>query len=155
MQLTTKAFFRKPSQIISRDILQDASLAMYYWTKYFKPHLTHGSVMKKWSSRARYFFQKMIRWCQNLLLLNYSYERSFAPATLIMLDYTLAHAWLYSWTRSVLSRATIFRSHHWRVRIKKKTKTCIIMKDEFWKSDFFRDIFSKYITKSFAAVYLH
>ena len=30
-----------------------------------------------------------------------------------------------------------------------------MMKDEFWKSDFFRDIFSEYITKSFAAVYLH
>lgn len=29
------------------------------------------------------------------------------------------------------------------------------MKDEFWKSDLFRDIFSEYITKSFAAVYLH
>ena len=95
MQLTTEAFFRKPSQIISRDILQEASLAMYYWATDFKPDLTHGSIMVKWSSHARYFFQNMIRWCQNLLLLNYSYtfERSVAPASLILLDYTLAHTW--------------------------------------------------------------
>ena len=28
-------------------------------------------------------------------------------------------------------------------------------RNEFWKSDFFRDISSEYKTKSFAAVYLH
>ena len=101
MQLTTEAFFRKPSQIISRDILQEASLAMYYWATDNKPDLTHSSVMKKWSSRVQFFFQSMIRWFQNLLLLNYSYafERSFASASLIKLDYTLAHTWLYSWKK--------------------------------------------------------
>ena len=117
MQLTTEAFFRKPSQIISRDILQEASLAMYYWATDNKPDLTHSShsVMKKWSFRVQYFFQSMIRWFQNLLLLNYSYafERSFASASLIMLDYTLAHTWLYSWARCVLSQAMVFRFHQW------------------------------------------
>ena len=126
MQLTTQAFFRKPSQIVSRDILQEASLAMHYWAKYFKPILAHDSVMKEWSSRARYFFQNIIHWCQDLLFLNYSYafERSFAPASLIMLDYTLAHTRFYSWARYVLSRAMIFRFHqwlHWGVR-KEKNK---------------------------------
>ena len=29
--------------------------------------------MKKWSSHARFSFQNTIHWCQNLLLLNYSY----------------------------------------------------------------------------------
>ena len=79
MQLTAQDFFRKPSQIISWDILKEASSAMYYWATDFKPDLTHGSVIKKWSSRTQFFFQNMIRWCQNLLLLNYSYafERSF------------------------------------------------------------------------------
>ena len=115
MQLTTEAFFRKPSQIISRDILQEASLAMYYWATDNKPDLTHSSVMKKWSSRVQFFFQSMIRWFQNLLLLNYSYafERSFASASLIKLDYTLAHTWLYSWARCVLSQAMVFRFHQW------------------------------------------
>ena len=28
-------------------------------------------------------------------------------------------------------------------------------RNEFWKSDFFQDIFSEYRAKSFAAVYLH
>ena len=73
MQLTTEAFFRKPSHIISRDILKEASLAMSYWATDLKPDLTHGSIMKKWSSHARFSFQNTIRWCQNLLLLNYSY----------------------------------------------------------------------------------
>ena len=137
MQLTTEAFFRKPSQIISRDILQEASLAMYYWATDFKPDLTHGSVMVKWSSHARYFFQNMIRWCQNLLLLNYSYtfERSVAPASLILLDYTLAHTWLYSWERYVLSRAMIFRFHQWlylRVRKEKKAKDLRQNSQEMW-----------------------
>ena len=115
MQLTTEAFFRKPSQIISRDILQEASLAMYYWATDNKPDLTHSSVMKKWSSRVQFFFQSMIRWFQNLLLLNYSYafERSFASTSLIKLDYTLAHIWLYSWARCVLSQAMVFRFHQW------------------------------------------
>ena len=115
MQLTTEAFFRKPSQIISRDILQEASLAMYYWATDNKPDLTHSSVMKKWSSRVQFFWQSMIRWFQNLLLLNYSYafERSFASASLIKLDYTLAHTWLYSWARCVLSQAMVFRFHQW------------------------------------------
>ena len=60
-------------------ILKEVSLARYYWATDFKPDLTHGSVIKKWSSRAQFFFQNMIRWCQNLLLLNYLYafERSF------------------------------------------------------------------------------
>ena len=117
MQLTTEAFFRKPSQIISRDILQEASLAMYYWATDNKPDLTHSShsVMKKWSFRVQFFFQSMIRWFQNLLVLNYSYafESSFASASLIMLDYTLAHTWLYSWAHCVLSQAMVFRFHQW------------------------------------------
>ena len=88
---------------------------MYYWATDNKPDLTHSSVMKKWSSRVQFFFQSMIRWFQNLLLLNYSYafERSFASASLIMLDYTLAHTWLYSWARCVLSQAMVFRFHQW------------------------------------------
>ena len=28
-------------------------------------------------------------------------------------------------------------------------------RNEFWKSNFFRDIFSEYISRSFAAIYLH
>ena len=127
MQLTTEAFFRKPSQIISRNILQEASLAIYYWATDVRPDLTLGSVMKKWSSHARFFFQDMIRWCQNLLLLNYSYafKRTFAPGSLIMLDNILAHTWFYSWARFVLSRAMILillQWLHWRVRKEKKDK---------------------------------
>ena len=98
-----------------RDVLQEASLVMYYWATDNKPDLTHSSVMKKWSCRVQFFFQSMIRWFQNLLVLNYSYafERSFASASLIMLDYTLAHTWLYSWARCVLSHAMVFRFHQW------------------------------------------
>ena len=137
MQLTTEAFFRKPSQIISRDILQEASLAMYYWATDNKPDLTHSSVMKKWSSRVQFFFQSMIRWFQNLLLLNYSYafERSFASASLIMLDYTLAHTWLYSWARCVLSQAMVFRFHqwlHWEQEKEKKKKGLRQNSPEMW-----------------------
>ena len=127
MQLTTEAFFRKPSQIISRDILQEASLAMYYWATDNKPDLTHSShsVMKKWSFRVQFFFQSMIRWFQNLLVLNYSYafESSFASASLIMLDYTLAHTWLYSWAQCVLSQAMVFRFHSDCTESKKRKKT--------------------------------
>ena len=92
--------------------------------------------MKKWSSHTRFLSQNMTRWCQNLLLLNYSYafERSVAPASLIILDYTLAHTWLYSWARYVLSRAMIFRFHqclHLRVR-KKKTKRFTTKLSKMW-----------------------
>ena len=110
---------------------------MYYWATDNKPDLTHSSVMKKWSSRVQFFFQSMIRWFQNLLLLNYSYafERSFASASLIMLDYTLAHTWLYSWARCVLSQAMVFRFHqwlHWEQEKEKKTKGLRQNSPEMW-----------------------